>query len=106
MSNLLEETLDKMEKLCLTHEDVVYVGCPASGEYFKNFEEFSVNANKGYNSGFGCCEVNLGLHIGFLDGSYFERWEYDGSEGWRHVAPINYKSVSRVNTPCIWGGYA
>lgn len=82
MTNLLTETLEAMQDAHKTHNDIVYIGSLRSGHRC-TWQEYEVIANRNYDAGYGCHEVALDLVIVFGDGSWLERFEYDGSEDWR-----------------------
>lgn len=56
--------------------------------------KFSELKNYNYDSGFGSAYFD-GSVVWFKDGSWLERWEYDGSEGWSYketpVIPYNLR---------------
>lgn len=100
--NLLSETLIKMEKYGKTFEDVDQVtwaviikrewkdGKPVfhSETRWCTWETFAEVARTiDYDNGYGHQEIGESLEILFKDGSWMQRWEYDGSEGWEHVVP-------------------
>lgn len=117
MNNLLNETLTCMEGNDLAPEDVLYVGS-LDGEYaigWDDFEDIAEHTN--YDSGFGSQEIAEDLCIRFRDGSTMIRMEYDGSEWWSFIPPVNrnysgskpfrrlmcdgsgYASLKEINSP-------
>lgn len=101
--NLLSETLDKMRQKVKTPDDVEQVtwavitkqvtlkdGEPAfqSEERWCSWKTFAEAARTiDYDNGYGHQEIEDSLEILFKDGSWLQRWEYDGSEGWEYVVP-------------------
>src|SRR3972149_4509217 len=80
MSNLLNETIEKLKENKKTQGDVKWVGTTFGCITWKSFKEF---ANREYDSGFGGTEVNDNLMI-VGDNWWLERYEYDGSEWWEY----------------------
>lgn len=100
--NLLSETLRKMEQYGKTFKDVEQVtwvvvtkrdwkdGKPVfkTEDHWCTWETFAEAARSiDYDNGYGHQEIGESLEILFKDGSWMQRWEYDGSEGWEHVVP-------------------
>ncbi len=101
--NLLSETLRKMEQYGKTFKDVEQVtwvvivkrewdeyGKPVfqSETRWCTWEMFADTARTiDYNNGYGHQEIGESLEVLFKDGSWMQRWEYDGSEGWEYVVP-------------------
>ena len=100
--NLLSETLRKMEQYDKTFNDVVQVTWVVivkrewkDGKSVYNtetrwcsWETFAEAARSiDYDNGYGHQEIGESLEILFNDGSWMQRWEYDGSEGWEYVVP-------------------
>lgn len=83
MTNLLEETLEKIADNNKTVEDVSWVGTD-DGEYAILWEEFRQIADVRYDKGFGGNEIPLDLVIVFKDGTWLERAEYDGAGWWEY----------------------
>ena len=85
MTNLLKETEQFMIKKRLSWNDVDFIGGHSFSISIENFRDIAGTAN--YESGYGMAEVAEDLVIVFKDGSWMERFEYDGSEGWtlKHV---------------------
>ncbi len=86
MTNLLEETLEDIERSGHTPEDIHWVGS-FDAEYAISWEKFAEISNVEYHSGFGSAEVAGDLFVVFHDKTWLERYEYDGSEGWRFYSP-------------------
>ena len=91
MENLLEETKAELSNNNLEITDVAEV-------IFRNssfptgkvdswqkgsWEDFAKLADKEYDEGFGCAEVE-DIVIIFKNGTWLERHEYDGSEWWEY----------------------
>lgn len=94
---LLQETLAVMEQHGKNPSDVRWVGSEEFG-YF-TWADFAEVANERYYSGFGAQEVATDLMI-VGDDWWMERGEYDGSEWWEFVRPIQkpetYRKPHRV----------
>jgi len=84
--NLLQETLTEIAERGHSVDDVIYVG--SRDGYSCSWEQFTELADREYDSGYGSQEVAADLEIHFTDGSWLERWEYDGSEGWDFRNPF------------------
>lgn len=84
MTNLLKETIQDIESSGHSIEDIDFIGS-FSGEYGVSFSEFQKLADREYDNGWGSENVARDLVVLFSDGSYLNRWEYDGSEGWGYV---------------------
>lgn len=87
MINFLEETLTAIRDCSYTTDDVDYVtywNHELSERCATSFEQFTTQANFVYDEGFGSNEIALHLYIVFKDGSWLEREEYDGAEGWAY----------------------
>jgi hypothetical protein len=80
-TNLLKETKNMLGFVKKTTSDIHWVGTD-DGEYVSTWDEFEAQADFNYNSGYGGVEINTNLVIVGEDW-WLERWEYDGSEGWR-----------------------
>jgi hypothetical protein len=79
MTNFKQETLEELEYLGKTIEDIDWIGC---GSFqVSNFWEWS---DLEYDSGYGGQEMPTNIIIVFKDGSNMYRHEYDGSEEWRY----------------------
>ena len=77
-----------IESITLSHEKVLFTGDYVDYKIPVNkFKECAKRFN--YDSGYGSTEVNETLRINFNDGTWFERWEYDGSEGWAYKKPVD-----------------
>ena len=85
--NLLTETVEFMEFIDESPEDIIFIGSEHSG-YECTWDEFVILADREYDSGFGAQEVAEDLIIVFSDGCRMFRREYDGSECWRYVRPF------------------
>lgn len=81
MTNLLEETLQKLKSNGKSKKDVLWCGSSEFG-YF-SFNHFIKVANFEYDDGYGSPKVAEDLVIVGKD-FWLERHEYDGSEDWRY----------------------
>jgi len=111
--NLLNETLKRMDLYGKKPADVREVtwsvlcgyDVDASGKRTDHVEHkrctwdtFSkVAAKIDYDSGYGAQEIEESLIVLFNDGTWMERWEYDGSEGWEYRIP-----VLPMQDECAW----
>lgn len=96
--NLLKETIEAVKESGHDVADIVYIGNEEG--YSCTWEEFTILADKTYDSGFGAAEVAGDLKIVFGDGSNMWRDEYDGSENWEYsvpfVIPNDTKPIKRL----------
>ena len=83
MNNLLKETERILEANGKTPQDIEFIGSKRTG-HSCTWGEFAVMATAEYHSGYGAQQVASDLEIVFSDGSFMNRWEYDGSEGWEY----------------------
>lgn len=81
MKNLLDETIEFMNKHNHSRSDIRFIGS-ADGVYECSWNEFIELADKEYDEGYGYHKVVTDLIIEFIDGDRMTRWEYDGAEGW------------------------
>ena len=98
MTNLLEETKEDIRSSKHTQADVAWVGS-RDGRFAVSWEAFTQMANIEYDSGYGGQEVADDLVVVFTDGSWLERSEYDGAEGWRFCrTPVMKDSAQGFET--------
>lgn len=84
MTNVLKEIQLHLQEHELKEEDISWIGSE-NGEYAMDWPEFKDKfGDMEYDSGFGAQELVSDLVIVMNDGTYFNRWEYDGSEGWEY----------------------
>lgn len=76
--NLLKETLEVLQENNKTIADIIWVG---TREMWFTWEQFIAVADFDYDNGFGSQKIAKDLIIVGND-FWFERSEYDGSEGW------------------------
>lgn len=95
--NLLEETIEAIERSGHKVEDVEFIGS-IDAEYRCTWDEFTKLADREYDNGFGCAEVATDLIIRFRDGRRMWRGEYDGSESWESD-PIGTVDYSQQGKP-------
>lgn len=79
--NLLKETIEVLEERGYSFDDVESI---QGRDERISVERFKTLADKEYDDGYGAAEVATDLVILMKDGSWFSRWEYDGSEGWQY----------------------
>ena len=79
--NLLQETIETLESRGHTLDDIEAV---QGGTIRISVEHFKELADKEYDDGYGSQHVARDLTLIMKDGSWYTRWEYDGSEGWEH----------------------
>ena len=83
MINLYEEILEELELHNKTIEDIEWIG---TRKYIINKTKFIEDSKKlKYDNGYGLSVINEDLKI-VGNNWYLERWEYDGSEGFRYVS--------------------
>jgi hypothetical protein len=104
MRNLLMETKAELRTEGYTPDDIVFIGS-RDGHYACSWEEFEKLADFDYDNGFGGQEVADDLLIRMIDGSFFCREEYDGSEWWNYW-PVpkfeaNPRPITRLKTSSI-----
>ena len=109
--NLLEETLEYMAKYGKCEQDVkdvrwdIVTNRKVEKGYVAeckveccSWELFAiVAAHIEYDEGFGAQEINASLVILFNDGTWLERSEYDGAEGWDYKCPPRSGDIFTVN---------
>ena len=81
MTNLLKETEKDMKWAKKTPDEIRWIGSH-NGEYACTWSQFKELADFEYDCGFGTQKIACDLVIVFTDGTWFDRQEYDGSEGW------------------------
>lgn len=84
-TNFLEETLEYLDYLKISTDDVI---CVAYGDVYMSWETFAKNADFRYDSGFGATEISDKIFIYTRDYIMY-RHEYDGSEEWRSVKTLD-----------------
>jgi hypothetical protein len=98
MSNLLQETTEKLMTHNKTWNDVLWIG---GFEFTISIEDFKRLANREYDDCYGAPMVAQDLKIVGKDW-WLERFEYDGAEEWVYMTypakPLEQKSVQRVIT--------
>lgn len=83
MQNFYDEIIDILEDNNKTINDIVWIG---TRKYKINKEKFLEDSkNLKYDNGYGISVINDDLIIAG-NNWYLERWEYDGSEGFRFVS--------------------
>jgi len=84
MRNLKDSTLAALNSAGYVTGDVAWVG-NRSGSLVLGWNVFVVLAARtNFDQGYGTAMVASDLVVVMLDGSWFERREYDGSEWWDH----------------------
>lgn len=83
-TNFLEETLEYLEYLKVSTDDVI---CVAYGDSYMSWDVFAKNADFRYDSGFGNVEVSDNIRIYTRDYIIY-RHEYDGAEEWRAISTL------------------
>ena len=102
MTNLLQETERVLKNHNKTFNDIKWISI--EGELIP-IDLFRIQADKSYDSGYGCAEVNESLLI-VGDGWWLERREYDGSEWWEFVtAPVKPNRPERCDLNIFNEGY-
>lgn len=105
MTNLLQETIQDIENSGHNVQDIVFIGSSYSG-YSCTWNEFLLLADIEYNSGYGAQEVASDLTIVFRDGITMWRSEYDGSEWWEYVKPVESPKEQKKITKLTGGMWA
>ena len=90
--NLLQETTKKLMAYHKTWNDVLWIG---GSEFTISIEDFKRLANREYDNGFGCVEINDNLVL-VGDTFWLERHTYDGSEWWEYKEIPKYKDENEV----------
>lgn len=93
MSNLLEETLEKLKENNKKQTDVLWVGSTEYG--YISWASFKKLADEEYDSGYGGQEVATDLKI-VGKNWWLERHEYDGSEWWEFKSIPEKPSAKRI----------
>jgi len=89
-TELLKQTEEHVQEV---KKRVSWVG-NRDGTLALSWEKFKKLAPVEYDDGYGGREIASDLVVVFTDGSWLERWEYDGSEGWVHkTLPVKNKKV-------------
>ena len=83
-TNFLEETLEYLEYLKVSTDDVI---CVAYDDVYMSWEAFVKNADFRYDSGFGNVEISDNIRIYTRDYIIY-RHEYDGAEEWRAISTL------------------
>jgi hypothetical protein len=78
VSNLLQETIEVLQKNGKSEAEVLWVG---TKEYWFLWEEFKMVANFNYDNGYGIEEINVDLQVVGKDWLLVREF-YDGSEWW------------------------
>lgn len=84
-TNFLEETLEYLDYLKISTDDVI---CVVYGDSYMSWDVFAKNADFRYDSGFGNVEISDKIFIYTRDYIMY-RHEYDGSEEWRSVKTLD-----------------
>lgn len=84
-TNFLEETLEYLEYLKISTDDVI---CVVYGDTYMSWDVFAKNADFRYDSGFGNVEISDKIFIYTRDYIMY-RHEYDGSEEWKSVKTLD-----------------
>lgn len=103
MINFLKETLEAIFDSEHNESDVMFVGSD-DGEYRMTWEKFKQRANFLYDNGYGAQEIACDLIVYFKDGTYLDRYEYDGSESWVYHGLKNFKDDDPYKDFNILGG--
>ena len=91
---LIEETKEYTKKL---NKRISWIGS-ADGKLAISKEDFFALKPVEYDSGFGGQEIAKDLIVVFTDGSWLERYEYDGSECWEYnESPIKKKDAEKFS---------
>ena len=93
--NLLNRTIQEIEDLDFTPEDIIFIGSPESS-HSCSWEEFKELAGDGIDNihEYGHA-VASDLQIVFKDGTILRRWQYDDIEGWESLDPFKMPKVKK-----------
>lgn len=99
MQNFLKETIEIIQDYNFNWPaDVDYIQA-FNWDIHENIEIpislFEKVADREYDNGYGCVEVDQTLKIVMKNGDYFVRDEYDGAESW------DYISIKNTRPTCI-----
>ena len=83
-TNFLEETLEYLDYLKISTDDVI---CVVYGDSYMSWDVFAKNADFRYDSGFGNIEISDKIFIYTRDYIIY-RHEYDGAEEWRAISTL------------------
>lgn len=91
--NFCNETLTALHNHSYNISDIDWIG---NFDFFVDVDYFFSAANEfWYDNGYGSEEAPVDVIIVMKDGSYFDRWEYDGSEGWQYHRPLKKPDVKK-----------
>ena len=98
--NLLEETINKLNKCGKIPNDVQWVG---NAKSWTTWDDFINYGSVQYDSGYGGAEIDCELVVVGNDW-WLERQEYDGSEWWEFkTIPIKPKNETKyINVMNVW----
>ena len=94
-TNFLEETLEYLEYLKISTDDVI---CVVYGDSYMSWDVFAKNADFRYDSGFGNVEISDKIFIYTRDYIMY-RHEYDGSEEWRAISTLESVISNKSQIP-------
>lgn len=103
MSNLKDETIDKLNSHGKTIHDIRWIG-HYNGNVKIHPDYFFEIADREYDSGYGGQEVNAALVI-VGDDWWLERGEYDGSEWWEYKTMPKLSVDAHFGKTAFVGGY-
>lgn len=92
--NLHDETFKRLKAHGYGKDDIDWIGCR---EFYVDQDQFWKVSDTEYHEGFGCQEVAADLIIVMKDGSYFDRYEYDGAECWKYHPPLRKPIIMLEN---------
>lgn len=102
MTNLLEETINRLKTNGLTEADVRWVG---NEKYWSTWENFKEHSNEEYDSSYGAAHVAQDLLV-VGDDWWLSRGEYDGSEWWdfhrKPKLPENFTHFTKFVGSASW----
>lgn len=99
MTNLKEETIDKLHRSGKDISDIVWIGCK---DFKIPVDLFWKLADKSYDAGYGSQKVATDLLV-VGDNWWLERAEYDGSEWWEFkTSPV--EPIETIKVPKVLGG--
>lgn len=87
------ETLSELHSHTYNINDIDWIG---NFDFVVDVDDFFDAANKfWYDNGYGGEEAPVDIIIAMKDGSYFDRWEYDGAEGWSYHQLLDKPKVKK-----------
>lgn len=106
---IIDETTEAIKQSGHTPEDIKFIGSVGSGHActWDEFKKLAEAGDKHYYSGYGAQTLAHDLVIIFSDGTFLDRDEYDGSEGWAFHKPLEIPAETKpITTICNGNSWA